>query len=231
MAKTYFVSIEELAEFASDDFAKRAKEAIAQRGVFNVALSGGNTPKYLFDLLALRPDISWSKVHLFWGDERYVLQKDPQSNYRMTVEHLISKIPIPKANIHPIDTSHEDPKESACAYQDSVPAVFDLIYLGMGPDGHMASLFPGTKLVKDIVAGKIADDQLVASTWVEKFNMYRITFLPSLINAARCVNFLVAGEDKAEALNEVLDGVRDPEMYPAQLIDVLNGELNWLIST
>lgn len=229
MAKTYFVSIEELAQFASDDFAKRAKESIAQRGVFNVALSGGNTPKYLFDLLALRPDVLWSKIHLFWGDERYVSHKDPQSNYRMTVEHLICKIPIPKMNIHPIATSYEDPKEAARIYQNSLPAVFDLIYLGMGPDGHTASLFPGTKLVKDIIADKILDDQLVAATWVEKFNMVRITFLPSLINRARCVNFLVAGEDKTDALNEVLDGVRDPEMYPAQLIDVVSGELNWMI--
>ena len=214
-------------------------------GSFKVALSGGNTPKLLFDILASEVDlgiettIPWQDIYIFWGDERYVPQDNEQSNYFMTDAHLLSKVPILKKNVFPIPTSSGKPEQDALKYAKTIRKVFqvkpnevpvfDLVYLGMGADGHTASLFPGTDVVKSLVAGDDFHHQLVAALWVEKVKMYRISFLPELINQAKSIVLLVTGADKAPALNNVVCGKYQPENYPVQLIKEQNGEKIWFV--
>jgi 6-phosphogluconolactonase len=239
-----FGSIDDLLLAAAKDFAKRAIKKVQRTGSFKVALSGGNTPKLLFDILAsgtnlgIKTPIPWEDIYVFWSDERYVPQNDEQSNYLMANAHLLSKVPIPKKNIFPISTGSGKPEQDALKYAETIKEVFqakpsqvpvfDLVYLGMGPDGHTASLFPGTDVVKSLVIGNYPR-QLVSALWVEKFKMYRISFLPDLINQAKAIILLVAGSDKAPTLNSVVCGKYQPEIYPVQLIEGQNGEKIWYV--
>lgn len=221
---------------AAEGFVSAADSAVKARGAFHVALSGGSTPKGLFELLAsdaaLRERVPWQKVRFYWSDERHCPPDHPDSNFRMAQLALLSKVPVAEANVHRIHGEDPDAGNAALEYENeikkSVGAVgnavprFDLIYLGMGPDGHTASLFPGTAALKE-------KKRLVVSNHVEKLSTDRITFTAPLINAAACVIFLASGEDKAGTLKDVLEGLYVPELLPSQLIRPANGRLLWLV--
>jgi 6-phosphogluconolactonase len=221
---------------AAEMVVERAAAAVAARGVFTIALAGGSTPKRLYALLAdehdsFRAQMPWDRVHFFWGDERHVPPDHSDSNYRMANEAMLSKVPVPAQNIHRIKSENPDAGQAAQEYAEDLRGCFDsgatlprldVILLGMGTDGHTASLFPGTMALKE-------EHQWVASNWVEKFNTHRITMTPPLINNGACVVFLVQGEEKVEPLRAVLYGERNPEVYPSQLIQPVDGECYWLV--
>ena len=224
----------EISQKAADLFVQISKQAIQNSGRFAVALSGGNTPRALYSLLATnayRSKIDWSKVHIFWGDERCVPPDDEQSNYRMARETLLLHVPIPEQNIHRVLAEMPDHNVAAEDYQRQLASFFqsesglprfDLILLGMGPDGHTASLFPGTAALQDTT-------HLVVANYVEKFGTFRITFTYPVINNAANVVFLVSGPDKAQVLKEVLEGKKQPELYPSQNVNPTNGNLLFLV--
>jgi 6-phosphogluconolactonase len=223
-----------VARHAANLFVRLARQA-EQRGMFSVALSGGSTPKALHELLTeppYREQVDWAHVRFYWGDDRYVAPDDPESNFRMARESLLDQLPLREAQIHRIHTEMNDPAAAAALYEDElrrefglregqVPR-FDLILLGMGPDGHTASLFPHT-------AALAVTDRLVVANSVPKLATWRITFTVPVINTAANVAFLVAGHDKADALAHVLDGPRDPEEYPSQLVAPRDGDLDWYV--
>ncbi len=211
-----------------------AREAIAARGRCLLALSGGSTPKPLYELLATQPyagQIDWSRVHLFWGDERCVPPDHPESNYRMTREALIDRVPLPADNVHRI-RGEDDPQQAAEAYErtlrqffgpdDPPRRSFDLVLLGMGPDGHTASMFPGT-------AAPGETRRWVMAVHIERpRDMWRVTLTTVVLNAAADVTFLVAGADKAARLEEVLHEPGERPL-PAQRIHPTHGALHWMV--
>lgn len=225
---------QELFAAAAEVVVGAATDAVAQRGRFTIALSGGSTPKSLFNLLATnaRTVLPWERMFFFWGDERHVPPTDPDSNYRMAEETMLSKVPVPPGNVFRMAAENPDAAAVAEDYEKTlrkffalepgqVP-VFDLILLGMGPDGHTASLFPGT-------AGLQEKSRLVIANWVEKMKTSRLTFTLPVLNAARCVTFLVSGTDKAAVLRTVLEGDVPAEQYPAKLVRPTDGKLIWLV--
>jgi 6-phosphogluconolactonase len=226
---------EEIFTKSAEIFTTLATESIAARGQFAVALSGGSTPKGMYLLLAsdsYKDKIDWNKVKLFWGDERSVPPDNNQSNYRMANESMISKLTIPTENVHRMYAESSDIETAAKDYENILKQVlgfsdgeqprFDLILLGMGDDGHTASLFPGTKALTE-------KERTVVVKWVEKFNNNRITFTPPAINNARNIVFMAAGAKKVQPLKEVLVGERNPDLYPSQLIQPIDGKLIWLV--
>jgi 6-phosphogluconolactonase len=229
---------EELARAAAEQFLRLAQEAVQERGIFTVALSGGSTPRNLYSILAsdagFRDAIPWEKIHFFWGDERHVPPQDPESNYRMADDAMLSKVPAPQANIHRIESERPDAGLAAGAYEERLREFFrlgegqfprfDLAFLGLGPDGHTASLFPGTKALNE-------QRRLVVSNWVGKFYTDRITMTAPVFNHAACVVFLVGGEDKAAPLKAVLEGSYEPLQLPAQLISPREGRLLWIVDS
>lgn len=209
-------------------------EALQDHGRFSIALSGGRTPGPLYKLLTgpKADSLDWNKVHFFWGDERCVAPDQPDSNFNQANQLLLLPRSIPDENIHRIKGELEPPI-AASQYQEEILSWFqgyaprfDLILLGMGSDGHTASLFPGSEL---LISGLPPENCLVASNWVPKLNAFRITFTHHLINAAHNVIFLVSGEDKAQTLKAVLEGPQDPALYPSQLIAPEQGNLIWHI--
>lgn len=223
---------EAVARGAAERFVGLARAAIDARGCFSVTLAGGSTPKRTYGLLAsesYREQVDWSKVHIFFGDERCVPPDDTESNYRMANEALISRVSIPRRNVHRIN-GEGDAVANASLYEDELRAFFnraswprfDLVMLGMGDDGHTASLFPGTKALAEGQAWVVAN-------WVEKFSAFRITLTAPAINHAANIIFLVTGASKAERLLEVLRGAREPEKLPSQLIQLLDGSFVWLV--
>jgi 6-phosphogluconolactonase len=228
-------SPDDVAAAATELFIRSAKQAIATQGRFDVALSGGSTPKAMFALLASPPydrQVDWASVHLFWGDERCVPPDHPESNYGVARAILLDKVGVPAANVHRFITERGEAQQIAAAYAADIAQHFglsggqlprfDLIYLGMGPDGHTASLFPHT-------AALHITDRLTAANYVEKLNAERLTLTAPVLNNAALVAFLVAGADKASALYEVLEGALNPDTYPAQLIQPAQGRLYWLV--
>jgi 6-phosphogluconolactonase len=219
-----------LARAAVEHFVTLAAEAIAVHGQFVVALSGGSTPRATYVLLAsdeFAARVDWSRVYIFWGDERCVPPDHPDSNYRMAREALLDKIPIPTGNVHRI-RGEWPPDQAAVAYQAELEVVlgaggrFDLILLGMGVDGHTASLFPGTAAMHE-------QTRWVVAHYVDKLSMWRITLTPVVINAAAHVTFMVSGAGKAERLREVLAGPYQPDILPAQIVRPPDGRLLWLV--
>ncbi|MHB9024218.1 MAG: 6-phosphogluconolactonase [Armatimonadota bacterium] len=219
---------EALAEGAASLIAFSAAEAIAARGRFTLVLSGGQTPRATYARLASEPwatRIDWPRVHVFWGDERCVPPDHPESNYRMAREALLDYVPIPAQNIHRI-LGELPPDDAARDYEQilrrffGVAPRFDLVLLGMGDDGHTASLFPHSPVLLEQV-------HWAAAQHIE-LRGWRITLTPVALNAAAQIAFLVSGAGKAERLNQVLHGPHQPEEQPAQLINPAQGELRWL---
>lgn len=206
---------------------EKCHQAIAERGMFTLALSGGSTPKPLYEAIATQ-DLPWDKVQVFWGDERYVPPDHPDSNEGMARKAWLDQVPIPAANIHAMPTDDADPAVSAQRYERTLQEVFqtqaelpalDVILLGMGDDGHTASLFPHTEALQ-------VRDRLI--TVGNKDGQPRITFTAPLINQARCVIFMVAGASKQPALAQIFAPTADSATYPARLIQPA-GELWWLL--
>jgi 6-phosphogluconolactonase len=231
-----FADVESLSEEAAREFVRCVREAIAARDQFTVALSGGSTPKRLYQLLAgeaFRNQVDWGRVEIFWGDERCVPPDDPQSNYRMAREAMLAHLPIPAEHIHRMEAERPDRDAAARAYQDTIARVFygkptgpeppalDLVLLGMGPDGHTASLFPHTDALRETM-------RWVVPNHVPQLNTDRLTLTRPILNRAREVLFLVAGADKAERLVEVLTGPADPMRLPSQSIQPA-GQLLWFV--
>jgi 6-phosphogluconolactonase len=224
---------------AAELFVVAAVDAIRGRGVFTVALSGGTTPKGVYTLLAeddtLRQQVPWEQVLFFWGDERHVPPDHPDSNFRMAYDAMLSRLPIDPDHLWRIKGEYEDASKAAEEYERDLRGVvragraeddglprFDLVLLGIGPDGHTASLFPGTSALHE-------PRRLVVANRVAKLDTERITLTAPVLNNASDVLFLIHGADKAEALHAVLDGPHDPERLPAQLIRPRHGRLRWLV--
>lgn len=217
---------------AAAKFVEIAQIAVREHGRFMVALSGGSTPRSLYSELAgeFRSAVPWEQCIFFWSDERHVPPDDPESNYRMAYETMLSKVPLSAKNIHRVIAENPDAAAAAEAYQEAVIDVFslspgefprfDLILLGMGPDGHTASLFPGS-------AGLNETKKLVIANWIEKFKSHRITFTFPVLNNAACVLFLTSGTDKATMLKDVLEEHHEPP-FPCQLVKP-NGALIWMV--
>jgi 6-phosphogluconolactonase len=212
-----------------------ANDAIRARGRFSVALSGGSTPKPLYELLAQPPwkeSLPWSKTHVFWGDERNLPADAPDSNFRMVNQALLSKIKIPAENIHRVRTELKAPEKVAADYERTLREFFpgaasdwpqiDLNLLGLGENGHTASLFPHTPVLHD-------DKHWVAGLYIEEVKMERITMTTPAINHSRNIVFLVSGASKAQVVHDILHGPRDPERLPAQLIQAEAGSVIWLL--
>ena len=225
-----YADTESLSRAVADLFIEIANLAVNNKGCFSVALAGGSTPQKSYQLLASkdRADrVDWSKVHIFWGDERCVPPNDSDSNYHMAGETFINKLPIPTPHIYRIE-GERIPSDAARYYQNRLREFFvgkpqfDLILLGMGEDGHTASLFPGTKALQNT-------KDWVSANYVEKLSTWRITLTPHVINQAGNITFIVSGKSKAKTLSEVLQGEYQPDRYPSQLIKPTQGILNWYI--
>jgi 6-phosphogluconolactonase len=223
-----------LARAAAERFVGLAADAIAASGRFSVGLSGGSTPRALFALLAtaeIAGRVDWSNMHVFWGDERCVPPDHPDSNYGMARELLLDHVPLPAENIHRMHGETE-PEQAAVEYEQILrnffagenPAQprFDVLLQGMGEDGHTASLFPGTRALYERA-------RWVLENYVPRLDMWRITLTTTAINAAAHVIFLVEGPNKAETLRAVLRGPHQPEKYPAQSVQPVQGDLTWMI--
>ena len=215
----------------ADYFVATANQAIAARGRFAVVLSGGSSPKKLYELLAspaYRAQVNWDQVYFFFGDERNVPQTSPESNYLMAKTALFDPLVIRPAQVFAVETDL-DPAEAAAQYGVAIEeffgeekAVFDLILLGLGDNAHTASLFPRTTVLHEKTVG-------VKEVWLPEQQGYRITFTAPLINQARAVAFLVYGADKALAVQQILEFDRDIEQYPAQLIAPESGQVSWFL--
>ncbi len=228
----------ELAASAAEEFFVRALRARADGRIFSCALSGGSTPSRLFARMSATersprlPQGFWSSVHFFWGDERFVPPDHPDSNYRTAREALLDRIDIPKENIHRIPTESGSASAAAAAYENELMRFFslqpgglprmDLIFLGMGDDGHVASLFPRSEALNE-------KTRLVAAPWAAGPNSYRITLTLPVLNHAACILFLVQGSGKAETVQRVLAGARGADPLPAQAVRPGDGELLWLL--
>jgi len=219
---------------AAEEFVRAARTAIGAQGRFTVALSGGSTPKALYSLLASNyADFVWNRVFLFFGDERHVPPTDPESNYRMVEESLLAKIKpaIPPENVFRVPAENPDAATAAADYEAQLRRFFelrsgelprfDLILLGLGPDGHTASLFPDSAALDE-------QSRLVVANWVAKFNTHRITFTFPVLNRAAEVMFLVSGADKAEMLHQVLE-VKNAPPLPSQRVEPSDGKLLWML--
>ncbi len=224
-----------LSQQAAQYIVRIANESIVTRGRFSIALSGGSTPKALYGLLAAEPyraQLDWSLIEIFWSDERCVPPDSSDSNYAMANEVLLSKIPIQPNQVHRMPADQPDRDAASQAYTLEMQRIFgtngiptfDLLQLGMGPEGHTASLFPHQQSLHE-------QHRLVMPVTVPKPPPPRLTFTPPLLNAARHVLFLVTGAEKADAVQAVLEGEHQPEEYPAQLIRPTNGEVTWMLDT
>lgn len=228
-----FSKAEELNEALAEFIVFTAKEAVANKGHFTFAITGGSSPKRLYELLTKSPykdALPWKNTFIFWGDERFVPQDDNRYNAKMAYETLLNHVPIPKEQIHPMPYSAViPPEEVARQYENllrnhfgaSAPE-FDLILLGMGDDGHTASLFPYTLVLQE-------KQRLVSEVYHTGQQMYRITLTAPLLNKAKNIAFLLFGDNKAQVLHEVLEGDYQPEHLPTQLIKPDRGDVHWFI--
>jgi len=217
---------------AAEEFARAARAAIGAQGRFAVALSGGSTPKGLYSLLAASyADFAWNRVFLFFGDERHVPPTEADSNYRMVKESLLTKIAIPAENVFRVPAENPDAAAAAADYEAQLRRFFelrpgefprfDLILLGMGPEGHTASLFPDSLALDE-------QSRLVVANWVAKLNTHRITFTFPVLNRAAEVMFMASGADKADILHQVLEGKSIPPL-PSQRVQPSDGKVLWML--
>jgi 6-phosphogluconolactonase len=229
----------EVSREAAREFVRLSRDAVELKGQFTVALSGGTTPTGLYELLAdqadtFRNNVPWGRIHFFFGDERHVGPHHPASNYRMAQTSLLSKVPVLESNLHRIEAENPDPDRAARKYEEVLKKIFqlkssemprfDLVLLGMGADGHTASLFPNTNVLRE-------RERLVAAVRVEKSGTFRITLTPPVLCSAACVIILVSGEEKAETLLSVLQGDFLPDRFPVQLIQPGEGRLLWIVDS
>jgi 6-phosphogluconolactonase len=229
-----FDDLDALSHAAADELATLVRAAVVDRGTCSVALSGGSTPQRLFRLLAAAGNdaLPWEHVDLWWGDERTVPPDHADSNYRMARESLIEPLGLAASHVHRIAGELADHDACARTYSRELvtalgsPPTFDVVLLGMGPDGHTASLFPGSPALDETSRWVVAN--LVTSPLVHG-TATRITLTAPALNAARHIRFLVAGADKAASLAQVLEGEHDPKRYPSQLIAPDSGDLVWLV--
>ena len=227
---------ETVARAAAGEFVRLARKPHAKGQAFRVALSGGSTPRRTYEILAeapFRDMVDWKRVHFFWGDERCVPPDHPDSNYRMALEALLSRVPAAPARIHRIEAERADADTAAREYQREVTRVFgatenaptpafDLILLGLGPDGHTASLFPRTAALREV-------ERWVVANFVPKLGARRMTFTYPLLNRAAHLLFVSTGVEKSAILAEVLEGPEDPERLPAQGVKPSSGTLTWIV--
>lgn len=222
---------ESLGLAAAELIAAHAEESATQRGRFSVALSGGGTPRRTYEILAQEPfrgRVPWPRLHVFWSDERCVPPDDPRSNVLMARSALLNYVPVPPAQIHPIP--YEEPAHKAAYEYEALLRSFfngqdpclDLILLGLGEDGHTASLFPGSPVLEE-------RERWVTEVFFAEQGMYRVTFTVPLINHAGTIVFLVVGPSKAQALWNAVKGPRAPLQFPAQLIRPIHGRIIWLV--
>ncbi len=233
MSTIIYPDVDKLSHAAAQYIVRVANESIAAHGRFTLALSGGSTPKKAYALLAgelYNNKIDWALVEIFWSDERCVPADDKESNYHLAQEVMLSKLPIPAAQIHRMPADEADHEAASNAYTREMRRVFgtnavprfDLLQLGMGPEGHTASLFPHQPSLQE-------QQRLVMPVTVPKPPPARLTFTPAVLNAAAHVLFLVTGEEKAEAVHAVLEGKHQPDEYPAQIVRPTNGEVTWML--
>jgi len=226
-----FETPDAVAQAACDFIVRLAADTIRLSGRFSIALSGGSTPAKLFEMLATAEyaeQIQWSRVFVFWGDERYVPANDKRNNAHVAKTLLLDKVAIPAENIFAVPVDLE-PAEAALQYEQKIDEFFgkntkgfDLILLGLGDDGHTASIFPGSPVIHE-------QEKWVKEAYVEEQKMYRITFTPVLINQARNVLFLVTGAGKANIINTVIAGEQEINKYPAQIVKPETGRLLWFL--
>ncbi|MFS4473219.1 6-phosphogluconolactonase [Chryseobacterium sp. T20] len=222
---TVFDDLEKLYTKAADAFVDLSKKSIQKNDRFVVALSGGSSPKAIFKLLATpeyKEQIEWNKVYFFWVDERWVPLNDDKSNFRMTDEALLNQVPVDQNHIFPMYADGISPEDYAKAYEQQIRTVlgdegiFDFILLGMGDDGHTASLFPGEEVLNE-------KEKWVSAYYLKPQEMFRITLTAPIINNADHILAIAFGESKKHALNEVLNGEYNPSLYPMQLIEKKDG--------
>jgi 6-phosphogluconolactonase len=227
-------NLSDLHNAAAEEIARQSLAVVAEGRDFTIVLSGGSTPRGIYMRMAevdLREQLPWQSMQFFWGDERHVPPDHTDSNYRLAWESMLAHVPVPAENIHRIQSDLADPAQAAERYQDTLFQYFkfgpgdmprfDLILLGMGPDGHTASLFPGTRALG-------VSDRTVVANWVGKFATWRITMTAALINHASKIIVLIAGENKAPVLRAVLEGPLEPDQLPIQLIKPQSGSLVWM---
>jgi 6-phosphogluconolactonase len=233
MALHVYPNLADLSREAAGWVTEYIAGTLSRQDRFSIVLSGGDTPKTLYELIAQTPyqeQIAWDKLHVFWGDERAVPFTDDRNNARMAFTYLLDKVPVPQEQIHIMRTDL-DPAAAASEYEmilrsyfapePSEPS-FDLVLLGMGEDGHTLSLFPGTEVLHEV-------ESWTKAFWLQAQNMYRITLTRPIVNRASRIVFLAVGENKAHALSRVLEGPTDPEHFPSQLIQPEQGQLHWFV--
>jgi 6-phosphogluconolactonase len=231
MHLTVYKDIDELSQQVADWITKFISDTLKSKDRFTIALSGGSTPKKLFSLLAseaYRDKIDWSKLHIFWGDERFVPFTDDRNNAKMAFDVLLTHVPVPEKQVHIMQTGTQ-PASSAAAYEnilhqyfDGKKHTFDLVLLGLGDNAHTLSLFPGYEIVTEKQAW-------VTSFYLEQEKIFRITLTAPIVNQARRIAFLVSGGSKAASVYHVLYGEHNPGLYPAQVIQPYNDELYWFL--
>ena len=233
---TVLKDLDEISRAAADLIASQSQKAGSSGKPFTVVLSGGSTPRRLHERLSRKPSVRnslpWHNIHFFWGDERHVAPENPQSNYRMARETLFDCAPVPAPNIHRVRAEEPEAAVAAEQYERQLQSFFNLtagqlprfdcVLLGIGSDGHTASLFPGTRALQE-------KRRLVVANWVEKLQTHRITLTVPVINNAALIIFLVSGRQKAEVLQQILEGDYRPDLLPAQLIRPEHGRLLWLV--
>lgn len=227
---TVFTNVDDLHIAAADFFVAKAKEAIETKNKFTVALTGGSSPTVMYNLLATthKNKVDWSKVFVFWGDERWVPIEDDKSNAGHAFKDFLNAVDVPENQIFPMWKDGVSAEAYAKTYEALLEEhlvdgeVFDLILLGMGDDGHTASLFPNQPVLA-------IDDKKVDAYFLAPQDMYRITLTKTAINKAKDINFIVFGDKKADALYEVLEGEQNTELYPSQLIKPVHGTINWFV--
>lgn len=227
-----FADLEAISHRAASLFVNASRNSIDTRKRFAVAISGGSTPRRLYTLLSTAPyrdQVDWEHIHFFWVDERCVPKEHEESNFRTAFDTLLSMVPMPDGNIHRIK-GEEDPEKAARDYEEDIKKffgvsglpIFDLVILGMGEEGHTASLFPGSKSLDETV-------RLAAPVFLEKLNRNRITLTLLVLNNAAQILFLVSGRSKAAVLSEILGDGHKKDQYPASLINPVHGTILWLI--
>jgi 6-phosphogluconolactonase len=225
MSITVFDDLDTLYKKAADTFVDLSQKAIQKHNMFTVALSGGSSPKAIFKLLATEEysqKINWNKVYFFWVDERWVALDDEKSNAKMTFETLLNRVPVNGDQIFPMYKDGVEPEDYAKEYEGQIrnvlgdEGIFDFILLGMGDDGHTASLFPGEAILEE-------KEKWVDAYYLKPQEMFRITLTAPIINKAENILVVAFGESKKHALNEVLNGEYNPKLYPLQLIERKEG--------